>query len=364
MSLRNSHHDVGIHGVVPGLVTRHRAIRRIGNGAALGVVHLFFGFARLVVGQTGTGRVRRPTMTFSFRPRSSSRLPMMAASVSTRVVSWKEAAEMKESVDSEALVIPSSTLLKGGELALGEQPLSLVSSTASARPARLALMRSSPGLDDHAAQHLANDHLDVLVVDLHALQTVDVLHFVDDVARQFFDALQAQDVLRIGRPSTTTSPLLTTSPSCTRMFFPWGSALPNLAVRIGDDAGDVCPGVLCRTTRYRWLGQHARSLGERVRTVRHTRQTAGDVAGLLAFASGDTASTSPGATSWPSRTWISAPTGKPMVTEWSVPRDLDSWPLASSSLTCGRTTLEAPTALGVDHHRWTDRSLRRSVWRR
>jgi hypothetical protein len=43
--------------------------------------------------------IRRPTMTFSFRPRSSSRLPMMAASVSTRVVSWKDAAEMNESVD-------------------------------------------------------------------------------------------------------------------------------------------------------------------------------------------------------------------------------------------------------------------------
>jgi hypothetical protein len=37
---------------------------------------------------------------------------MMAASVSTRVVSWKEAAEMNESVDSDALVIPSSRLLK------------------------------------------------------------------------------------------------------------------------------------------------------------------------------------------------------------------------------------------------------------
>ena len=51
----------------------------------------------------------------------------------------------------------------------------------------------------HAAQHLANDHLDVLVVDLHALQAVDVLHFVDDVAREFLGAQQAQDVLRIGR---------------------------------------------------------------------------------------------------------------------------------------------------------------------
>ncbi len=47
-------------------------------------------------------------MTFSFRPRRPSRLPMIAASVSTRVVSWKEAAEMNESVDSDALVMPSS----------------------------------------------------------------------------------------------------------------------------------------------------------------------------------------------------------------------------------------------------------------
>jgi hypothetical protein len=32
--------------------------------------------------------------------------------------------------------------------------------------------------DDDTTQHLANDHFDVLVVDLHALQTVHVLHFV------------------------------------------------------------------------------------------------------------------------------------------------------------------------------------------
>ena len=50
----------------------------------------------------------RPTMTFSLRPRRSSYLPMMAASVSTRVVSWKEAAEMNESVDRDALVMPRS----------------------------------------------------------------------------------------------------------------------------------------------------------------------------------------------------------------------------------------------------------------
>ncbi len=48
-------------------------------------------------------------MTFSLRPRRWSTLPLMAASVSTRVVSWKLAAEMNESVESEALVMPSSS---------------------------------------------------------------------------------------------------------------------------------------------------------------------------------------------------------------------------------------------------------------
>jgi len=36
---------------------------------------------------------------------------MMAASVNTRVVSWKDAAEMNESVDSDALVMPSNRLV-------------------------------------------------------------------------------------------------------------------------------------------------------------------------------------------------------------------------------------------------------------
>ena len=50
-----------------------------------------------------------PIITFSFRPLSQSDLPSIAASVRTLVVSWKEAAEIKLSVFSEALVIPNST---------------------------------------------------------------------------------------------------------------------------------------------------------------------------------------------------------------------------------------------------------------
>ena len=48
-------------------------------------------------------------MMFSLRPKSWSLLPSMAASVSTRVVSWKEAAESQLSVASDALVIPISS---------------------------------------------------------------------------------------------------------------------------------------------------------------------------------------------------------------------------------------------------------------
>src|SRR5574344_805199 len=58
------------------------------------------------------------------------------------------------------------------------------------------------------------------------------------------------------------------------------------------------------------------------------------------------ASTSPGPTSWPSRTWISAHPWKPMATGSSVPGILTSLPSASSRRTSGRTTLVEPRRLG------------------
>ena len=50
-----------------------------------------------------------PMITFSLSPLRRSILPSMAASVSTFVVSWKEAAERKLSVASDALVMPRMT---------------------------------------------------------------------------------------------------------------------------------------------------------------------------------------------------------------------------------------------------------------
>ena len=48
-------------------------------------------------------------ITFSFNPIKSSRLPLITASVNTRVVSWKEAADKKLFVSNAAFVIPSKT---------------------------------------------------------------------------------------------------------------------------------------------------------------------------------------------------------------------------------------------------------------
>jgi hypothetical protein len=44
-------------------------------------------------------------MTFSFKPFKPSLAPLTAASVKTLVVSWKEAADINDSVTKEALVM-------------------------------------------------------------------------------------------------------------------------------------------------------------------------------------------------------------------------------------------------------------------
>src|SRR6202161_139204 len=51
-------------------------------------------------------------------------------------------------------------------------------------------------LDLNLLQHLPHDHFDVLVVDRDALQPIDVLDLVDEVAGQLLGALDRQDVMR------------------------------------------------------------------------------------------------------------------------------------------------------------------------
>ena len=62
----------------------------------------------------------------------------------------------------------------------------------------------SPGsMHADLLEHLADDHADVLVVDLHALQAVDLLHLVQQVLLHRARALDPQDVVRVHRALAT-----------------------------------------------------------------------------------------------------------------------------------------------------------------
>ena len=139
--------------------------------------------------------------------------------------------------------------------------------------------------DLHPAQHLPHDHLDVLVVDLHALQPIDVLHFVDDVARQRLDAQQAQDVVRVGRAVDDELALVDHLAVVHQDVLVLGDQeLVRLAVQVGDHQALLALGVLAERHRAGDLGEHARVLGRaRLEQLRHARQAAGDVARLQRF---------------------------------------------------------------------------------
>ena len=54
-------------------------------------------------------------------------------------------------------------------------------------------------LDPHPPEHLTDDHFDVLVVDVHALQSIDLLDRVDQVSLQLLHSADRKDIVRIER---------------------------------------------------------------------------------------------------------------------------------------------------------------------
>jgi hypothetical protein len=63
--------------------------------------------------------------------------------------------------------------------------------------------------------HLTGNHLNVLVIDFHPLQTVNILNFIHEIIRQGFNThhLQECHAAQAHHPSNL-SPLRTKSPSC------------------------------------------------------------------------------------------------------------------------------------------------------
>ena len=143
----------------------------------------------------------------------------------------------------------------------------------------------SPAIDDiDLLQHLADDHLDVLVVDAHALQPVDLLDFVDEIGGELLDALDRQDVVRRRVAVDDVIPLLHDV-----------AVLEMDVLALGDQIFDRLGPFLVRNDRDALLVlevapelDRPRNLGDdrvvlrpaRLEQLRHARQTARDVARL------------------------------------------------------------------------------------
>src|SRR6478735_2852012 len=136
-------------------------------------------------------------------------------------------------------------------------------------------------------QHLTDNHLDVLVVDEHALQPVDLLDFVDQIGSEFLDALDRQDVVR-RRIAFDDEVALFDDVAVLQMDV---LALRNevlagllgLVHRLNRDAALVLV-VAAEADRARNLRDNRRVLWlAGLEQFGHPRQTAGDVAGLGAF---------------------------------------------------------------------------------
>ena len=114
------------------------------------------------------------------------------------MVSWKEAADNHESVANDAFVIPMSS----GRPEAGVPP--------SATTRRFSVSKAVPldqlpgqhlGVarleDGHPLEHLADDHLDVLVVDRHTLAAVDLLDLLHEVLLHPARTEDPQDLLGV-----------------------------------------------------------------------------------------------------------------------------------------------------------------------
>src|SRR5215510_9772202 len=141
--------------------------------------------------------------------------------------------------------------------------------------------------DLHLPQHLADDHLDVLGVDQHALQPIDLLDFVDQVGSEFLDALDRQDVVRrriaLDDEIALFDDVAVLQMDVLALRDKVLARLLGLVHRLDRDAALVLvvaaeadgAGDLGDDRRVLWLA--------RLEQFRHARQTAGDVARLGAF---------------------------------------------------------------------------------
>ena len=116
--------------------------------------------------------------------------------------------------------------------------------------------------DHYPSQHLANNHFNVLVVDLHTLEAVNVLHLINNVTGQLFRAEQSQNILRIGGAVHDAFPLVDHLTFVNDDAFFLGHELfPDGAFRIGDLQTDLAFGFLAEGHGTRHFSQNALVFG-------------------------------------------------------------------------------------------------------
>src|SRR6185312_6159158 len=148
-------------------------------------------------------------------------------------------------------------------------------------------LRLAGVVDLDLLQHLANDHLDVLVVDGDALQPVDLLDLVDQIGREFLDTLDGENVVRSGVALDEVIALLDdVAVLQVDVLALRDQVLARLLalVRRLDREPALVLVVLAESHGAADLGDDRRFLRTpRLEQFRHPRQTAGDVAGLGAL---------------------------------------------------------------------------------
>ncbi len=213
--------------------------------------------------------------------------PLMLASVSTRVVSWKLAAEMKLSVESDALVMPRrSERPMAGRAAVHQHALVL-----GVEAEAVGLLIDEEGgvahlFDLDPAKHLTNDGFDVLVGDGDALETVDFLDFVDEV---HLERALAEDFKNVVRVARTVDERVTGAEAFAFLHVDVGTAgnavLLFLTVVGGDVDLALTLGDFAEADDAVDLGDDRRIAGlAGLEELDDARQTAGDVLGAGGFA--------------------------------------------------------------------------------
>src|SRR5207247_1770631 len=165
--------------------------------------------------------IRCPMMMFSFNPSRSSLAPRIAASVSTRVVSWNDAAEMNDCVVKLAFVMPSSS----GSRVEGLPPfltarslISLNTSLSTFSPSRNSVSAGSTTFTFCSIWRTITPMcLSLIFTPWSRYTSCTSFSRYSCTAR---GPLIRRMSCGFTRPSVSRSPARTRSPSCTRQCFP------------------------------------------------------------------------------------------------------------------------------------------------